>query len=214
MTSGRSRASLLVAYAVTMGFLEAAVVVYLREIYYPQGFRFPIVPMPPRVALVEIAREAATILMLLAVSFLAGRDRRDRFFVFGFLFGVWDLVYYAALRVVLGWPESIFTWDLLFLIPVPWIAPVIYPVLVSVLLIAGFVAHERLASRGPGFWPSRRGWALAWAGAITIVVSFCWRFRDVLDERLPGSFPAWMFWAGLAAGVLPFAIAGRKALRG
>jgi len=196
-----------------MGFLEVAVVVYLRELYYPGGFLFPVAPMPARVALVEVAREAATLLMLLSVAFLAGRGAWDRFFVFGFLFGVWDLVYYAGLRIVLGWPESLFTWDLLFLIPVPWLAPVFYPVLVSFLLIVGFATHERLASRGRELRPTTGGLLIASAGALAIVVSFCWRFRDVIEERVPGSFPGWMFWPGLAVATLPFVLATRRALR-
>ena len=35
----------LLLYAVAMGYLEAAVVVYLRAIYYPEGFSFPLKPM-------------------------------------------------------------------------------------------------------------------------------------------------------------------------
>ena len=31
----------LIIFAVSMGFLEAIVVVYIRELYYPDGFRFP-----------------------------------------------------------------------------------------------------------------------------------------------------------------------------
>jgi hypothetical protein len=214
MSAGRGRIAWLVAYAAAMGFLEAAVVVYLRELYYPGGFRFPIVTMPARVALVEIAREAATLVMLLAVSILAGRGALDRFYVFGFLFGVWDLVYYAALRVFLGWPESLLTWDILFLIPVPWLAPVLYPALVAALLIVGFAVNEALARRGLELRPTRSGWAVAWTGALVIVVSFCWRFRDVVESRMPGDFPAWLFWPGLALAVIPFGAAALRSRRG
>jgi hypothetical protein len=213
VTSTRSRVFWLVAYGVAMGFLEVAVVVYLRELYYPRGFLFPVAPMPGRIAAVEVAREAATLLMLFAVAFLAGRGALDRFFVFGFLFGVWDLVYYAGLRAVLGWPESLFTWDLLFLIPVPWLAPVLYPGLVASLLIVGFATHEWLVRRGRELRPTTGGFRIASAGALAIVVSFCWRFRDVLEGREPGAFPDWIFWPGLAVAVLPFALATRNALR-
>ncbi len=138
----------LVLYAVAMGFFEAAVVVYLRELYYPDGFRFPLVLLPDRIAWTELARELTTLIMLLAIAMIAGRDRLDRFFVFGFLFGVWDIVYYVGLWVLLGWPESLLTWDVLFLIPLPWLGPVFYPVLISLLLITGFLVHERSARRG------------------------------------------------------------------
>jgi len=198
------RALWLTAFAVAMGVLEAVVVVYLRELYYPGGFRFPIVRMPERVALAEVVREAATIVMLLAVAALARRHRGDGFFVFGYLFGVWDLVYYAGLRGFLGWPESLSTWDILFLIPVPWLSPVLYPVVVSLLLVAGFAAHEAAEAAGRSIVPSRLGWAVAVLGASGVVASFCWRFRDVLDGSTPESFPAAIFWTALAAAAAPF----------
>mgnify|MGYP001072974401 FL=1 len=204
----------ILVYGAAMGLLEAAVVVYLREIYYPEGFRFPIVPMPARIFVVEILREAATLAMILAVAVLAARSALDRFFVFGFLFGVWDLAYYLALRVLLGWPESLGTWDILFLIPVPWLSPVVYPALVSGFLIAGFAVHETLGCRGRGLRLGRAAWAVASAGAATIVVSFCWRFRDVLEQRLPGPFPAWMFSVGLLLAAIPFTRAAWRGFRG
>ena len=52
------------------------------------------------------------------------------------LFGVWDLVYYAVLKLILGWPESLATWDILFLLPVPWIGPVWAPCIIAVALVA------------------------------------------------------------------------------
>lgn len=212
---GRARRTgWLLVFAAAMGFLEAAVVVYLREIYYPGGFRFPIVPMPMRIFVVELLREGATIGMILAIAALAGRDALDRFFVFGLVFGVWDLAYYASLRAALGWPESPGTWDILFLIPVPWLSPVLYPAIVSVFLIAGYAVHEALGVRGRTLRLGRREWALASAGAATIVVSFCWRFRDVVEQRLPGPFPARLYLAGLAIAVLPFARAAWRGLRG
>ena len=81
---------------------------------------------------IEIGREAATLIMLLGVAMLAGADRWERFLAFCLSFGVWDIFYYAWLWIFVRWPASLFTWDLLFLIPVPWIGPVLAPVLVSV----------------------------------------------------------------------------------
>jgi hypothetical protein len=202
--SPAKRACWLTVFAVAMGILEAVVVVYLRELYYPGGFRFPIVPMPGRVAFAEVVREAATILMLLAAAALARRRGVDGFFVFAFLFGVWDLVYYAGLFCFLRWPESLGTWDLLFLIPVPWLAPVAYPVVVSLLLVASFVAHEIAEASGRSTAPSRLGWAVAVLGAVGVVASFCFRFRDVLDGKVPQDFPRALFWASLAAAAGPF----------
>ena len=203
----------LTLFGVAFGLLEAAVVVYLRELYYPDGFRFPIVIIPDHIAVVELLRELTTLLMLFAVAMVAARDRLDRFFVFAFLFGVWDVVYYLGLRLFLGWPPSLFTWDVLFLIPVPWLGPVIYPLIVAVFLIGGFGVHERIRARGGTVRLTPVEWTVACSGALTIIVSFCWNWRAVAEATIPQSFPAPMFLIGLAAGVLPFVRSGMR-LRG
>src|SRR3954471_9987715 len=95
------------AYAVGMGVLEGAVVVYLRRLYFPGGFHFPLWAVDRDIAIVELWREAATVLMLAAVGGLAGRNRGERFAYFIYAFGWWDLVYYAFLKLALGWPPSL-----------------------------------------------------------------------------------------------------------
>ncbi len=121
--------------AVSMAFVESAVVIYLRELYYPAGFDFPMVSMPGKIAMTEILREIATLIMLLAMGFLAGRNARQRFAWFIYSFAIWDLFYYVFLKLVLDWPASWFTWDILFLVPVVWTGPVLAPVLVSLTMI-------------------------------------------------------------------------------
>jgi hypothetical protein len=91
-------------FAVSMGFLEAIVVVYLRELYYPEGFSFPLNEIPPRILGTEIMREACTLVMLASVAALAGRDKYTRLSCFLFIFGIWDIFYYAGLKLLLGWP--------------------------------------------------------------------------------------------------------------
>lgn len=194
----------LVLYAVAMGFFEAAVVVYLRELYYPDGFRFPLVLLPDRIAWTELGRELTTLIMLLAIAMIAGRDRLDRLFIFGFLFGVWDIVYYIGLWVFLGWPESLLTWDVLFLIPLPWLGPVLYPVLIALLLITGFLVHEWLARRGQALRLSGVEWTVACAGAAVVMIAFCWNWRTVSERTVPVSFPVWLFAAGLLVWIVPF----------
>ena len=130
-------------FAVAMGFLEAIVVVYLRELYYPLGFRFPLKVFSPHLYGIELIREAATLVMLLMVGILAGKNRTDKFAFFLYSFGVWDIVYYIALKLFLNWPESFLTWDLLFLIPVTWIGPVIAPVICSVTMIVVLMRRKR-----------------------------------------------------------------------
>ena len=59
------------AYAVAPGLRGSAVVVYLRALYYPQGFAVPLVPMPLGMAL-EIGREAAPLIMFARRSSATG----------------------------------------------------------------------------------------------------------------------------------------------
>ena len=213
MSSPARRNGWLALFGIAFGVLEAAVVVYLRELYYPDGFRFPIVIIEQRIAIVELVRELATMLMLLGVAMAAARDRMDGFFVFAFLFGVWDIVYYLGLWAFLGWPDSLMTWDVLFLIPVPWLGPVIYPVAVSLFLIGGFVVHERLHARGVTVRLTAGEWISAACGALLVIVAFCWNWRAVGEGAVPQSFPVAMFAIGMALGVLPFLRAGRRGVQ-
>ena len=89
----------------------------------------------------------------------------------------------------------------------------LYPLIVSLLLVAGFAAHEIAEARGRSIAPSRRGWTAACVGALGVVAAFCWRFRDVLEERAPGRFPRALFWVSLAVAAAPFVLGARAASR-
>ena len=136
----KTRVGILTLFVLAMAYLESAVVVYLRAIFFPEGFTFPIGKFDPFLCGVELGREAATIIMLGLVAWIASERGRGRLVSFLFLFGVWDLGYYIWLKLLLGWPPSLLTWDILFLIPVVWIAPVLAPLLVSLLFVVGSVA--------------------------------------------------------------------------
>ena len=207
------RTAWLTVYAIAMGALEAVVVVYLRALLYPGGFEFPLVPIPPAIFTWEIVREAMTVVLLLAVAALAGRDPIDRFFVFAYIFGIWDLAYYAGLYAALDWPPSLLTWDILFLIPVPWTAPVLYPALVSLVLVLGFAAHEALRARGSRVSPNPGEWLTSTTGCVLLVISFCFRHRVTAAGGIPDGFPAPLFAAGLLLGTAPLARAMLRALR-
>ena len=141
-------AAVVIAYAVAMAFLESAVVVYLqRALGIDPRALFPL--RDPAVtgdlAFIEVGREAATLVMLAAVGWLAGRSGLERLAWTAVAFGTWDIVYYAWLWAFIGWPSSPATWDLLFLIPVPWTGPVWAPVAVSLALVGfGLAAAARL----------------------------------------------------------------------
>jgi hypothetical protein len=125
----------VLAFSIAMGFLEAAVVVYIRELYYPEGFSFPLKMMSMQVAITEIFRELATLVMLVTAGMLAGRTKTEKFGYFIFTFAVWDIFYYIFLKLLINWPESLLTWDILFLLPTAWVGPVIAPVLLAILMI-------------------------------------------------------------------------------
>jgi hypothetical protein len=205
----RRRLAWLALYALAMGWLEAAVVVYLRTIFYPGGFGFPLVPLPPAMALIEMAREAATVVMILAVAAVAAAGAWEAFLNFAFIFGVWDLAYYAGLRLALCWPPALTTPDILFLIPVPWVGPVLAPAIVSVLLIAGSLTLLRMSpaadADGPRLRP--REWGATAAGGLLIVLSFTIDAGVVVAGGAAPPYRWWMLGAGVAFGGAGFAAA-------
>ena len=135
------RILLLAAFGIAFGHIEAVVVVYIRRV-------LDWVPLPANITAEDLARvpnwlihteqtrEAATIILLLALATLVGRNFLERLATFLFAFGVWDITYYVALRVMIRWPESFTTQDCLFLIPNPWLAPVWVPLVASLGMIA------------------------------------------------------------------------------
>ncbi len=142
------------AFAVAMGFLEAIVVVYIRHLLgmvpTPVDLKIEVVRQIPRWLInTERVREACTIVMLAALGWLAGRSRWERVGVFLWAFGIWDLTYYLGLYLFLRWPPSLTTIDCLFLIPVPWIAPVWLPMAAATLMAgAGAFFILRYGKRG------------------------------------------------------------------
>lgn len=186
------------AFGVAFAFVESSVVVYLRSLYYPQGFSFPLKLMSQQHLYVELAREAATIVMLVAVGILAGTKRWERFGYFLVGFGVWDIFYYVWLKVVLDWPSSFLEWDILFLIPVPWIGPVIAPILISLsMVVFGVLMVARVAS-GKTFRPTFLPWLLSLGATVMVLYSF---MMD-LDATMRGQLPAPYRFELLAASIV------------
>ncbi|MDD2806405.1 MAG: hypothetical protein PHV33_12700 [Elusimicrobiales bacterium] len=170
--SGYRRYLTLGVFAAAMGILEAIVVVYLRQLYYPAGFAFPTVPIPPAMLSVEIIREAATIVMLACAGLLAGRDARERLAYFLFAFGAWDIWYYAGLRYFLGWPPSLLTWDVLFLIPVTWLGPVLAPVLCALTMVLFSLRAAPPGEKAPRPAIAPAQWGLMGLGACLVFCTF------------------------------------------
>ncbi|MCF7824840.1 MAG: hypothetical protein K9N35_11790 [Candidatus Marinimicrobia bacterium] len=198
---------LITAISIAFAFIESSVVTYLRELFYPEGFHFPIKEIPHFLILVELGREAATIVLLLGLAFLAGHSQSERFAYFSLAFGVWDIFFYIWLKILINWPESLFTWDILFLIPLPWTGPVISPVLVSLALIfaACTILHYE-EHRGRPFFLSRLGWLAEFFALVLILWSYLWNAKNIGADESALDYPYSLFVSGLLLGVIIFAI--------
>jgi hypothetical protein len=152
----------VVVYAIGMAWVESAVVVYLRTLINRiVPYQSNPLPMFSGLGEIELGREAATLVMLLTVGWLAGRTWRSRLAYAAIAFGVWDIFYYIFLVPMSGWPHTIFDWDILFLLPLPWWGPVIAPVSISVLMIIGGTIITQFDQPATPFAPRR--WSLAFA---------------------------------------------------
>jgi hypothetical protein len=159
-------------FSLAMGFMEAAVVIYLRRIYYPNGFSFPLVPVEPNIGSVEFLREAATIIMLIGIGILSGKNSSQKFAFFIYSFAIWDIFYYIFLKIFIGWPEALLTWDILFLIPVPWVGPILAPCMLSLTMVLSAVLIIHNVEETPVLNINRREWALLITGSLVAIISF------------------------------------------
>ncbi len=214
----KSTLTILSVYAVAMALLESAVVVYMRRLYYAHSPLdvFPLRFLNSYDAVLELSREAATVIMILTVALLADRSSRTRTFAaFAFVFGVWDVFYYFWLKLLLGWPRSWLEWDVLFLIPSPWLGPWICPATVSLLFIA-WGSWTLRATHDVSFTP--QSFAVFVTGAGLGLASFLQPAVSVLidggiaalSQYTPRSFWWWLFIpsyllmaSGLAMTLLP-----------
>ena len=161
-------------YAIGMAFLESAVVVYLRNMFYPDGFTFPIVQINRQIAITEVLREAATVLMLVSVGILVTKKASERFAYFLYAFAIWDIFYYIFLYLLMGWPNSLLDWDILFMIPVTWFGPVFSPVLVACIMIVFAVSIVYLNQKIEKVVIKPIEWALLASGAVILLLSWTW----------------------------------------
>lgn len=202
----------ITVYAIAMAYLEAIVVVYLRELYYPDSMLslFPMRPFRPLDFVLELGREAATVLMILSVAFLAERPSFvRRFAAFVYIFGVWDIFYYFWLKVSIGWPVAWGEWDILFLLPTVWLGPWVCPALIALLFAVwgGAVllsdAEYRADAVSAGLFVT---------GALIDLASFLYKGLSVylkggmeaIQSWTPDAFAWWLFipgWILMAAGL-------------
>ena len=208
----------LTVFSIAMGYLESAVVVYLRMIFYPEGFTFPLKAIDQHTAIVEIFREAATLIMLAGAGIIAGRTRIEKFGFFLYCFAIWDIFYYVFLKLLISWPESMLTWDILFLIPVTWVGPVIAPVINSLTMIALALFISYFTDKNLSVRIKKSEWLLLIMGSLVTIISYTFDYLSFMLRRfslsdffdpskqseilenatgyIPQSFPWWIFIAG------------------
>jgi hypothetical protein len=184
-------------FAIAFAFVESAVVVYLRALYYPEGFSFPLRLLSPLHFTVELVREFSTIVMLGVVGMLAGSSRWQRFSYFMIAFGVWDLFYYVWLKAILQWPTTLLEPDILFLLPIPWIGPVIAPVAISLLMVVAGVLIIKKEEREGKFRPTLSIWVTSAVGTGILLFSLMRDTDAALQMHLPQLYHYELFIAGL-----------------
>ncbi len=201
----------LTIFAVAMAFLEAAVVIYLRQLYYPGNILqiFPVRLVSDLDYLVELGREIATLIMMLSLAFLIEKNPTRIFAAFVYQFGIWDLFYYIWLKFTIGWPLHFFEWDVLFLIPWIWLGPWLCPVLISLL----FIIWGIKCLHGPqDVSISRKNLLLFITGSVLALISFLQPAFGILLQGginaittyVPQDFWWWLFLPGyflMAAGL-------------
>lgn len=207
--------------ALALGWIEASAVLYLREIYAGEiavhatshlpNLQVPLASLPDPLVRLELVREACTLALLGAVAWLAGRQAAARLGAFLASFGIADLTYHAVLRLASGWPGAIGTWDVLFLVPSPWAAPVWAHVTVATLL---FLAGSYL------FWTADRPRHYRWMDAGILAASaglttaaFLAGWAAAADGEAAGHVPLWLFWSGVALGTAWFMRVERRVRR-
>jgi hypothetical protein len=137
------RYAALAVFAIAFGVEEAIIVLYLRQLPATAAHTYAL----------ETWREFCTLLVIGAIAWVAGTSATYRGRAFCFAFGIWDIIYYLALWALSGYPRLTEP-DVLFLIPVPWIAPVWAPMAFAfVLVLIGLfgVVRERGALLVTGF---------------------------------------------------------------
>jgi hypothetical protein len=210
--SFRMTAIAVLAYAGAMAYVEAAVVVYLQLALGAQvGAIFPLRPASEAGGLIQIeaGREAATLVMIAAVGILAGRSRLERLAWSAVAFGVWDIGYYAWLHLFRGWPPSMNTFDILFLLPVPWVGPVWSPIAVSAALVGVGLAAASALRSDRELALARWHLAAGLSGGLLVVLSYTIDAGRLIEGGIPGPYP----WPVFAIGMVVALAAAGDSLR-
>ena len=159
-------------FAISMAYFESAVVVYLRRLYNINDLMISKPLLEPQIGAIEIGREAASLVMLLAVGWVAGKKIQSRVGFSIFAFGTWDIFYYIWLKIFIGWPGSVMDMDILFYIPLPWWGPVLAPILISVLMIIAGIIVVIKEENGILIHARNFDWVILSGGVFLLLYSF------------------------------------------
>jgi hypothetical protein len=209
----------VVIFAIAMAWAESAVVYDLRTMVNRiEPYQTEPLPLIGKMGPVELVREAATMLMLLTVGMLAGRNWRAKLGYSAVAFGVWDIFYYVFLKAICGWPHSLSDWDILFLLPLPWWGPIWAPMAIALLMIVwGTLASQFDAN---SIRTLRHLWLLNFSGmmlALYVFMADSLRVRgggvDAIRKVLPQRFQIALFCVALGLMAAPVIYLGREILR-
>ncbi|WP_376788454.1 hypothetical protein [Thermoflexus sp.] len=210
MSGWRERLLILSLFTVAMAYVESAVVVYLRQVYGITDLLRDTPVRPDWLTPIELGREIATLVMLFTAGSLAGRTPAARWGLFLYAWGLWDILYYAWLRVFIGWPVSLEDWDLLFLIPLPWWGPVWAPMLAAALMMGVGVRMARRSEAGRVIRPDRLSVAIGGIGTLialyTVMAPALHALPgglDAIGRARPTEFQGWLYLLGW--GLVAFA---------
>jgi hypothetical protein len=212
----RNRWLLVVVFAIGMAWVEAASVYYLRAMVDRiEPYQENPLPLHAGLGPVELVREGATLVMLFTLGVLAGRSRLTRLGYTAVAFGVWDIGYYVFLRVISDWPKSLFDWDILFLLPLPWWGPVLAPICIASLMIVWGTLATQFSDRIPVTPLTWTLWGLNGIGSALALYVFMadsllvvHQGLDVLSQVRPTSFDWSVFCLALALMAAPVAHTG------
>jgi hypothetical protein len=210
----------IVIFSIAFAWVESSIVVYLRKIYFDGGFGFPLLIkwedgkhiIDPLVR-IEFGREIATIIILIAVGWITGRNRFQKFCFFMIAFGIWDIFYYIWLYVMVSWPESLMTWDLLFYVPLPWVGPVITPLSIASAMVAAGSLIIYFDEKG---YEIRWRWydmAVELSCAAIMITAFCWDWKNILQvpgdivrTGIPNPFAWWLYLPAYFFSIIYFVV--------
>ncbi len=197
----------VVTFAAAFAWVEMAVVLYLHEICFSGSLSFPL-PLAWKngelvvnhLMRVEFGREIAAFLILAAVACTAGRNLWQKFAFFLIAFGVWDIFFYIWMRLGAGWPENLLTWNILYALPLPWVAPVLAPLLIAFAMAAAGGLILYFENKGHEIRWRWFDWIIMFGCASLMLAAFWWDWKNIIrvpadppNTGIPNPFAWWLY---------------------